>query len=359
MFNVVTTVAGDTGEGKTTSMRNLGKNAILYNVEQKALPFPTKQNQIFDKKITHPNEMFFHLPKIMIRPDMDTICLDSFSHTVNYFKFKTEFEDLKKGFDIYKGYNGMIFAMFELFKKLMNKYVFILAHAEKFDQPDGSKKSFIKVDGKVYENTVEQFAIVALVAKKVKYTDETGKPKAKHIFEYEGFDNSVKAPMEMFSGELDNDLNLVVNRYKTFWKLPSSDEVVMMYLNEKHTAELLRRMEEMKAFYKGPLNLDPLSVDRAFDEAYASIPEIMEKIVLPTAQRVQGGLSNVHPTATVPTQTATPTPAAEVKPQVAQASPSPAPASPAPQAVVPSGPAPGIPQPGQSLSAIDQLAQSI
>ena len=48
-FNVVTTIAGDTGSGKTSSMRNLGKNAILYNVEQKELPFPQKQNGIIDK----------------------------------------------------------------------------------------------------------------------------------------------------------------------------------------------------------------------------------------------------------------------------------------------------------------------
>src|SRR5690606_30024977 len=141
----VSTVAGPPGVGKTSSMRNLDSSAILYNVEQKELPFPKKKNQIVDKRISHPVEMFLHLPKIMIRPDVYIICLDSFSHTVNYFKFKTQYEDMKAGFDIYRGYNDMIFAMFELFKKMMNKYVFVLAHSETFDEATG-KKDYIMVD---------------------------------------------------------------------------------------------------------------------------------------------------------------------------------------------------------------------
>ncbi len=377
MFNVVTTVAGSSGAGKTSSMRNLDNSAILYNVEQKELPFPKKQNQIADKRITHPVEMMLHLPKVMIRPDITTICLDSFSHTVNYFKFKTQYEDEKKGFDIYRGYNDMIFAMFELFKKMMNKYVFVLAHAEEFDEPNG-KKSYIQVDGNVYKKTVEQFAVVSFHATKIKVTDEHGRPKAKHILEYESFDAATKAPMLMFDGDVDNDLSLVVNRYREFWNHPTKEQMICKYTDESFTSELLRRMEEMKLFYKGPLNIDPKRVDAAFQEAYDSIPAIMSKIVLPTIKRLEGGLTNVHPTAVVPEAVA-PVVSAPVIQPMAQAQPAQVdpkqvapPIQPVPVAVAPVVVTPlsqpvvqqnysgiALPTPGMSISAIDELANSI
>lgn len=360
-FNVVTTIAGDAGAGKTTSMRNLGRNALLYNVEQKELPFPQKQNGIIDKKIGHPTEMFLHIPMVMLRPDIDTIVLDSFSHTVNYFKFKTQYEDKKGGYDIYRGYNDMIYALFELCKKMMNKYIYVLAHAESFDMPDGTKQAFIKVDGKMYEKCVEQFAIIALSAQKQKVMVEGGKQKHRYVFEADSFTATTKAPMGMFEGDMDNDIQAVQEQTAKFWNHPNRAERILLYTNEAYTTELIKRMEDMKPFFKGPLNLDGAMVDKAFNDAYNSIPAIMDKIVRPTAEKLTGQKPATVIQVEQPVQQQQPAQQAEPAQQVPQ-QPAPQATAPAPvQQAQPSAqsPAPGgLPTPGQSISAVDALINS-
>lgn len=349
LFNVVSTVAGNPGTGKTTSTRNLTKSAIIYNVENKELPFPKKQNGPTNYPVTHPTKMLLHLPRVMLRPDIETIVLDSFSDTVDFFKHKTTYEDKKTGFDIYRGYNEMIFALFQLFKNLPNKYVFAFGHSETFDTPEG-KVAYLKVDGNMYAKAVEKFAVVAFHTHKGKVTDAEGKSKFNYSFEYDSADYCTKAPMGMFEGEVQNDLDLVVKRYQEYWGHPTRSQKILAYQDVKYREEIMDRMEKIKNMYVGPLKIDEQLVTIAFNEAYATLEDIIKKVVMPEVKRHMSGAVAVEK----PQAQSAPGPQ-PVTQQAPSRQPAPAPV-PQPQFA---SPALGIPAPGMSISAVDEVLNSI
>lgn len=365
--SVVTTVAGNPGTGKTTSTRNMGKSAIIYNVENKELPYPKTPHSPLNYPVTHPTKMLLHLPSVMLRPDVENVVLDSFSDTVDFFKHKTTYEDKKTGFDIYRGYNEMIFALFQLFKNLPNKYVFVLAHSEDFDMPDG-KMAFVKVDGNMYQKQVEKFAVVALHTHKSRVQGEDGKNRFNYTFEYDSADYCTKAPMNLFDGELPNDLAVVAERYQKFWGHPNKLEKILAYQNQAYRDEIMDRMNQIKVMYTGPLKIDPTLVEDAFNKAYATLPSILEKVVKPAIAKAQSGAVAVaQPAAAQPAPQATAQPAPQAVPQQPQpaaqpsptATPSPGPtAPPAQPAPAPVHAVPGI-VPGQSISAVEEVLSGL
>lgn len=200
-------VLGESGSGKSTSMRNFEENEVgIFNVAGKPLPFKKKLNKINNatyntilKKLSNPG-----LKKYVIDDSQYLMAFESFDHAkeTGYGKFTNMALNFRNLID------------FVVRKTPDDVIVYFLHHTERTD--DGRLKA--KTLGKMLDNqlTVEGlFSIVLLCQAEGK----------EHFFitNSDG-SNPAKSPMEMFEMKIDNDLKMVDETVREYYGLREGEE---------------------------------------------------------------------------------------------------------------------------------------
>lgn len=200
-------VLGESGSGKSTSMRNFEENEVgIFNVAGKPLPFKKKLNKINNatyntilKKLSNPG-----LKKYVIDDSQYLMAFESFDHAkeTGYGKFTNMALNFRNLID------------FVVRKTPDDVIVYFLHHTERTD--DGRLKA--KTLGKMLDNqlTVEGlFSIVLLCQAE----------GTEHFFitNSDG-SNPAKSPMEMFEMKIDNDLKMVDETVREYYGLREGEE---------------------------------------------------------------------------------------------------------------------------------------
>lgn len=215
-MNLITIIGGSSGTGKSYSLRNLGKEAVVLNVERKMLPFQAKG--LTNVPIGSTFKLFEAINRLRDNDEFRTIVLDSFSEFCDLLL--AECKNKAKGFDVWNMYNTEIFNLFQALKSLNNKYVFVIGHTETLLDSDGERIQRIKVKAKEHEGMIEKNATCVFYSKTVRKTDGNG-VDYRFITNTDGY-LPAKTPFGMFKNFLiDNDVAAITKVYDSFYKEPT------------------------------------------------------------------------------------------------------------------------------------------
>lgn len=201
-MGVAVLIIGESGSGKSTSLRNFPENEVLVlNVANKPLPFRKKLK-------TLPNATYNSIGKELLKKEYKSYVIDDSQYLLAFDSFeRAKDTGYGKFTDIAVRFQKMI--RFIIADMPDDTIVYLLHHCDKTD--DGRIKA--KTIGKMLDNqlTVEGLFSIVLMAK-----IEDGK----HVFvtQSDGF-TTCKSPMEMFDITIDNDLKLVDNKIREYYEI--------------------------------------------------------------------------------------------------------------------------------------------
>ena len=197
-------VIGQSGTGKSTSLRNFKKGeASVINVSKKPMPFPC------DLAVANVGN-YKTIKELMLKTTSPAIIVDDCTYLiVNEYMANSDVKTFDKYTSMAKNFwEFMNFCITELPD---DKIVYFLGHSEKGD--DG--REHFKTVGKMLDNTVVCEGYCTVVLKTVV---EDGK----YMFatHNNGYD-TVKTPLGMFEADrIDNDLKACDLRMREYFKLP-------------------------------------------------------------------------------------------------------------------------------------------
>lgn len=207
-------IAGESGAGKTTSMRNLDPKATYYiDADKKGLSWKGwRKSYNKENKNYFATDLVDDIRKIIVginktRPEIKTIVID----TINGVMVGDEMRRAKE-----KGYDKWVDLAQCIWDIVDNAYNFredltivFVAHTQTERDDSGFVFTRIKTSGKKLDKIVleSKFNIV-LLAKKV---------GEKYIFETQANNSTAKSPMGMFEEkEIENDITKVIQALEEF-----------------------------------------------------------------------------------------------------------------------------------------------
>lgn len=195
-------ILGESGSGKSTSLRNFEPEEIrVFNVASKPLPFRKRLS-------TMDNATYGDIAKALKKPDRRVYAIDDSQYLMAFESFNRAKEvGYGKFTDIALNFRGLI--------DFVNNgappdcIVYFLHHTEITDA--GRTKA--KTIGKMLDNqlTVEGLFSIVLLC-------QTDGQTHKFVTQSDGF-TTAKSPMDMFPGEIDNDLKMVDSAIREYWGL--------------------------------------------------------------------------------------------------------------------------------------------
>ena len=206
-------IAGASGSGKTSSLRNLDPNTtIILNTEGKALPFRNAKSFRMNASVKNLTEFYALIKRAAENKECTTIIIDSFTSLSEQAlaHCKANF----KGFDQYKEYNSIIYDIIQNTKHIDKTIVFI-GIDEPLQDDNGTVTRCVRVDGKALKGSIEkEFSIVLWSV--VKHEDGV----TRHLFETNNIgETTAKTPMGMFETRyIENDLNSVLTEINDYYK---------------------------------------------------------------------------------------------------------------------------------------------
>lgn len=200
-------VIGKSGSGKSTSLRNFGKDEImLVNVSKKPLPFKGKFTDTLN------SDNYNDIAKAFKNLSKKTVVIDDAGYLITNM-FMRGHSTKGAGSAIFSFYNDLadrFWSMIEYIKTLPNDInVYIMMHEESNDAGEIKPKTIGKMlDEKVCLEGMFTIVLRCLVR------------DGKHYFSTQNDGNDVsKSPMYMFSEQLiDNDLKAVDDIIRDFYK---------------------------------------------------------------------------------------------------------------------------------------------
>lgn len=193
-------VMGASGSGKSTSLRNFGKDEIgLINVSGKPLPFKSKLPYAVIQNSSD-------VGKAIKRGTRRCYVIDDAQYLMSFEEMDTKLSGYDKWNAIGYGFVGLVR---DVSKLPEDTIVYFLMHTEVGD--DGRMKA--KTLGKLIDNhyTLEGLFPIVLMANAT---------KERHWFTtVNDGTTTVKAPIGMFDGDIDNDLKEVDTAIRDYWSL--------------------------------------------------------------------------------------------------------------------------------------------
>ena len=194
-------VIGESGSGKSASLRNFNENEIaIFNVSEKPLPFKKK---LPVATTANYNTIMAGIAK----GTKKTYAIDDSQYLLCFEMFDRAKETgFGKFTDMATNFYNLI--QFVLKKTPEDTIVFFLHHTETLDGRTKAKTVGKMLDEKL---TVEGLFNIVLLCQ----TDGTN---YKFITQSDGY-TTAKSPMEMFDREIDNDLKAVDLAIREYWGL--------------------------------------------------------------------------------------------------------------------------------------------
>lgn len=195
-------ILGESGSGKSTSLRNFEEGQIgIFNVASKPLPFRKKLPKV-------DGSSYRTILKGLSNPKLKSYAIDDSQFLLVFESFDRAKENG------YGKFTDFALNFYNLVKFVVEQtppdcIVYFLHHTEKTD--DGRTKA--KTIGKMLDNqlTVEGMFAIVLLCK----TDGT-----RHYFETQSDGwTTAKSPIDMFEKEIDNDLAMVDKTIREYWGL--------------------------------------------------------------------------------------------------------------------------------------------
>ena len=200
---IVVMIYGQSGTGKSTSLRNFGTEAAIINVSGKPMPYRTKVP-------TYNTNDYAKVMNALAKAKCNTIVIDDATYLM-VDELMRNVSAKVKGYDQYSTLACNFYNLVKFAQSLPNeKIVYFLGHSEQMD--DG--REHFKTIGKMLDNyvTIEgEFTIV------LKTTVRDGK----YFFStHNNGQDTVKSPMDMFDSDLiPNDLKMVDDTIREYWGL--------------------------------------------------------------------------------------------------------------------------------------------
>lgn len=195
-------VIGDSGSGKSTSLRNFDVDEIgIFNVASKPLPFKKELKKIDRAK-------YSTIEKGLTDPKLKTYVIDDSQYLIaNDFFNRANETGYGKFTDLALNFRNLI--QFVIEKTPNDLIVYFLHHTEMAE--NGKIKA--KTIGRMLDEklTVEGLFSIVLWCK-----SEAG--QYKFITQSDGI-STAKSPMDMFEKEIDNDLKMVDTTIRDYWNL--------------------------------------------------------------------------------------------------------------------------------------------
>lgn len=195
-------ILGESGSGKSTALRNFDPAEIgIFNVASKPLPFRKKMMVVNGAG-------YGTILKSLSNPKLKAYAIDD-SQYLLAFEFFDRAQETGYGKFTELALNFRTLIQFVIMNTPPDVIVYFLHHTERRD--DGVLKA--KTIGKMLDEklTVEGlFSIVLLCQAR----------QDKHVFVTQSSGiSTAKSPMDMFPGEIDNDLKLVDTAIREYWGL--------------------------------------------------------------------------------------------------------------------------------------------
>ena len=199
-------ILGESGSGKSTSMRNFEKEEVgIFNVASKPLPFRKKLNKI-DKS------NYQTIIKCLSKPTLKTYVIDDSQYLMAFEMFDRAKETgYGKFTDVALNFRNLI--QFIITGTPNDVIVYFLHHSEQTE----TGKIKAKTSGKMLDNqlTVEGLFSIVLLA-------TTDGQTHKFITQSDGY-TTCKSPMDMFPLEMDNDLKEVDKTIREYYELDKNE----------------------------------------------------------------------------------------------------------------------------------------
>lgn len=198
-------ILGESGTGKSTSMRNLDpKTTAIIQVVKKALPFKSKEFKAIASDDY--DTIKRALKKIESNKEITTIVVDD-SQYLMANQFMRRCKD--KGFDKFSEIGNAFWDLLNFITDLRDDLnVYVMHHTEESDN-----KIKAKTIGKMLDNVITLEGLFTIVLR-------TSVEDGKYFFSTQnnGYD-TVKSPMGMFeSSMIENDLKMVNDKIKEFYE---------------------------------------------------------------------------------------------------------------------------------------------
>ena len=209
-------ILGESGSGKSTSLRNFDKNEVLvFNIADKVLPFRKKLNVINLRKASYSER--YSLIKQYISKYQEkckVFVIDDSQYLMAFEMFDRAKETgYNKFTDIALDFKN--FLDFVQTSTNDDVTVYLLHHTEITDT--GRIKA--KTIGKMIDNRLTLEGLFSIVIMTRSYDGNF-----KFVTKSDGLD-TVKTPMEMFNdGEIDNDLKLVDKTIRDYYEMGQKED---------------------------------------------------------------------------------------------------------------------------------------
>ena len=210
-MSIATLILGESGTGKSTSLRNLDPTkTLLIQVIHKPLPFRSKDWKMMTKEDRTGSVIICdnadRICDVLSKTDRDIIVIDDYQYIMaNEFMRRAK----EKGYDKFTDIGEKAWRLLDLAIRLpANKRVYILAHTE----TDTFGKTKMKTIGKMLDEKITLEGMVTICLR-TRVSDGQFQFSTQNNGE-----DTVKSPMGLFESQyIDNDLKAVDDAICEYW----------------------------------------------------------------------------------------------------------------------------------------------
>lgn len=220
-MSIASLIMGESGTGKSTSLRNLDpEQTLLIQAVKKPLPFRSAgwKPATADGGSVFVTDNSMWIVKAMTKTKKQIIVIDDFQYVMAN-EFMRRVTDQEQGNGAFAKYNEIARRAWDIFSLASNlpddKRVYILSHTT----TDDAGKTKIKTIGKLLDEKIVLEGLVTIVLRTLRIND-------RYIFSTQNSGNdTTKSPLGLFEDEhVDNDLAAVDRAICDYYGIPTTKE---------------------------------------------------------------------------------------------------------------------------------------